>query len=82
MPLVPCGCTSQYPVCETGQALFRAVDTWNLVVNAPDFPTCSVEVRDAVFDCYREEVCTYLSHCGCSVLERVHDEISEELLGR
>ncbi len=69
MPLVACGCTSQYPVCETGQALFRRVVIWYQMVQAPDFPACSVEVRDAVFDCYREAVNDYLSHCGCPVQE-------------
>jgi len=51
-----------------GQALFRVVVIWFQVFDAPDFPACSVQVRDAVFDGYREAVCHYLSHCGCSVL--------------
>jgi hypothetical protein len=74
MSLVPCGCTSQHALCQAGQALLRAVVIWNQMVSAPDFPACSVEVRDAVFACYREAVNDYLLHCGCPVREVIFYE--------
>jgi hypothetical protein len=64
-----CGCTAQYPVCEQGRSLWKALSIWDQVVSDPAFLSWPVDLRYEVLDRYRIRANAYLSHCGCPVQE-------------